>query len=102
MDYTSVEAIFNEAVAEDIEDEAMDASEYGDIIDIYVSENNNNYSDINGVLGTVTDGVSPTMLNILIGDDEVQEKIDRQDTECDEYPDFDEEDYYDEEEYEDE
>ena len=97
MDYTSVEAIFNEAVAEDIEDEAMDASEYGDIIDSMAG-----LSDINGVLGTVTDGVSPTMLNILIGDDEVQEKIDRQDTECDEYPDFDEEDYYDEEEYEDE
>ena len=97
MDYTSVEAIFNEAVAEDIEDEAMDASEYGDIIDSMAG-----LSDINGVFGTVTDGVSPTMLNILIGDDEVQEKIDRQDTECDEYPDFDEEDYYDEEEYEDE
>lgn len=97
MDYTSVEAIFNEAVAEDIEDEAMDASEYGDIIDSMAG-----LSDINGVLGTVTDGVSPTMLNILIGDDEVKEKIDRQDTECDEYPDFDEEDYYDEEEYEDE
>ena len=97
MDYTSVEAIFNEVVAEDIEDEAMDASEYGDIIDSMAG-----LSDINGVLGTVTDGVSPTMLNILIGDDEVQEKIDRQDTECDEYPDFDEEDYYDEEEYEDE
>ena len=97
MDYTSVEAIFNEAVAEDIEDEAMDAAEYGDIIDSMAG-----LSDINGVLGTVTDGVSPTMLNILIGDDEVQEKIDRQDTECDEYPDFDEEDYYDEEEYEDE
>ena len=95
MDYTSVEAIFNEAVAEDIEDEAMDASEYGDIIDSMAG-----LSDINGVLGTVTDGVSPTMLNVLIGDDEVQEKIDRQDTECDEYPDFDEEDYYDEEEYE--
>ena len=93
MDYTSVEAIFNEAVAEDIEDEAMDASEYGDIIDSMAG-----LSDINGVLGTVTDGVSPTMLNVLIGDDEVQEKIDRQDTECDEYPDFDEEDYYDDEE----
>lgn len=97
MDYASVEAIFNEAVAEDIEDEAMDAAEYGDIIDSMAG-----LSDINGALGTVTDGVSPTMLNILIGDDEVQEKIDRQDTECDEYPDFDEEDYYDEEEYEDE
>ena len=93
MDYTSVESIFNEAVAEDIEDEAADASEYGDIIDSMAG-----LTDINSVLGTVTDGVSPTMLNVLIGDDEVQEKIDRQDTECDEYPDFDEEDYYDEEE----
>ena len=93
MDYTSVESIFNEAVAEDIEDEAADASEYGDIIDSMAG-----LTDINSVLGTVTDGVSPTMLNVLIGDDEVQEKIDRQDIECDEYPDFDEEDYYDDEE----
>ena len=92
MDYTSVESIFNEAVAEDIEDEAADASEYGDIIDSMAG-----LTDINSVLGTVTDGVSPTMLNVLIGDHEVQEKIDRQDTECDEYPDFDEEDYYDDE-----
>ena len=97
MDYTSVESIFNEAVAEDIEDEAADASEYGDIIDSMAG-----LTDINSVLGTVTDGVSPTMLNVLIGDDEVQEKIDRQDTECDEYPDFDEEDYYDEEDEENE
>ena len=93
MDYTSVESIFNEAVGEDIEDEAADVSEYGDIIDSMAG-----LTDINSVLGTVTDGVSPTMLNVLIGDDEVQEKIDRQDTECDEYPDFDEEDYYDDEE----
>ena len=93
MDYTSVESIFNEAVAEDIEDEAADASEYGDIIDSMAG-----LTDINSVLGTVTDGVSPTMLNVLIGYDEVQEKIYRQDTECDEYPDFDEEDYYDDEE----
>ena len=93
MEYTSVEAIFNEAVAEDIEDEAEDAVEYGDIID-----NMAGLSDINSVLGTVTDGVSHKMLGIIIGDDEVQEKIDRQDIECDEYPDFDEDDYYDDEE----
>lgn len=93
MEYTSVEAIFNEAVAEDIEDEAADVAEYGDIIDSMAG-----LSDINSVLGTVTDGVSHKMLGILIGDDEVQEKIDRQDMECDEYPDFDEDDYYDDEE----
>lgn len=93
MEYTSVEAIFNEAVAEDIEDEAADVAEYGDIIDSMAG-----LSDINSVLGTVTDGVSHKMLGILIGDDEVQEKIDRQDIECDEYPDFDEDDYYDDEE----
>ena len=93
MEYTSVEAIFNEAVAEDIEDEAEDAVEYGDIIDSMAG-----LSDINSVLGTVTDGVSHKMLGILIGDDEVKEKIDRQDIECDEYPDFDEDDYYDDEE----
>ena len=90
MEYTSVEAIFNEAVAEDIEDEAADVAEYGDIIDSMAG-----LSDINSVLGTVTDGVSHKMLGIIIGDDEVQEKIDRQDIECDEYPDFDEDDYYD-------
>ena len=93
MEYTSVEAIFNEAVAEDIEDEAEDAVEYGDIIDSMAG-----LSDINSVLGTVTDGVSHKMLGIIIGDDEVQEKIDSQDIECDEYPDFDEDDYYDDEE----
>ena len=93
MEYTSVEAIFNEAVAEDIEDEAADVAEYGDIIDSMAG-----LSDINSVLGTVTDGVSHKMLGIIIGDDEVQEKIDRQDMECDEYPDFDEDDYYDDEE----
>ena len=93
MEYTSVEAIFNEAVAEDIEDEAEDAVEYGDIIDSMAG-----LSDINSVLGTVTDGVSHKMLGIIIGDDEVQEKIDRQDIECDEYLDFDEDDYYDDEE----
>ena len=93
MEYTSVEAIFNEAVAEDIEDDAADVAEYGDIIDSMAG-----LSDINSVLGTVTDGVSHKMLGILIGDDEVQEKIDRQDIECDEYPDFDEDDYYDDEE----
>lgn len=93
MEYTSVEAIFNEAVAEDIEDEAADIAEYGDIIDSMAG-----LSDINSVLGTVTDGVSHKMLGIIIGDDEVQEKIDRQDIECDEYPDFDEDDYYDDEE----
>lgn len=93
MEYTSVEAIFNEAVAEDIEDEAADVAEYGDIIDSMAG-----LSDINSVLGTVTDGVSHKMLGIIIGDDEVQEKIDRQDIECDEYPDFDEDDYYDDEE----
>ena len=93
MEYTSVEAIFNEAVAEDIEDEAADVAEYGDIIDSMAG-----LSDINSVLGTVTDGVSHKMLGIIIGDDEVQEKIDRQDIECNEYPDFDEDDYYDDEE----
>ena len=93
MEYTSVEAIFNEAVAEDIEDEAADVAEYGDIIDSMAG-----LSDINSVLGTVTDGVSHKMLGIIIGDDAVQEKIDRQDIECDEYPDFDEDDYYDDEE----
>ena len=93
MEYTSVEAIFNEAVAEDIEDEAADVAEYGDIIDSMAG-----LSDINSVLGTVTDGVSHKMLGIIIGDDEVREKIDRQDIECDEYPDFDEDDYYDDEE----
>ena len=93
MEYTSVEAIFNEAVAEDLEDEAADVAEYGDIIDSMAG-----LSDINSVLGTVTDGVSHKMLGIIIGDDEVQEKIDRQDIECDEYPDFDEDDYYDDEE----
>ena len=97
MEYTSVEAIFNEAVAEDIEDEAADVAEYGDSIDSMAG-----FSDINSVLGTVTDGVSHKMLGIIIGDDEVQEKIDRQDIECDEYPDFDEDDYYDEEDGEDE
>lgn len=93
MEYQSIESIFNEAVIEDIEEEALDASEYGDIIDQMAG-----LSDINDSLRTVQDGTPSTLVNTLIGDKEVIEKIDRIDTECDEYPDFDQEDYYEDEE----
>jgi hypothetical protein len=96
MEYESVEAIFNEAVIEDIEEEALDASEYGDIIDQMAG-----LSDLDDALRNVDDGVPTVMVNTLIGDKDVEEKIDRIDTACDEYPDFDEEDYYEDEEDED-
>jgi hypothetical protein len=92
MEYQSVEAIFNEAVIEDLEEEALDASEYGDIIDQMAG-----LDDIDDSLKSVTDGTPTVMVNSLIGDKDVIEKINRIDTECDEYPDFDEEDYYEEE-----
>jgi hypothetical protein len=96
MEYESVESIFNEAVIEDIEEEAYEASEYGDIIDQMAG-----LTDIDDDLKNVTDGTPTVMVNTLIGDKDVVEKIDRMDTECDEYPDFDEEDYYEDEECED-
>jgi hypothetical protein len=92
MEYQSVEAIFNEAVIEDIEEEAYNASEYGDIIDQMAG-----LDDLDDSLRNVDDGTPSVMVDTLIGDKDVVQKINRIDTECDEYPDFDEEDYYEEE-----
>ena len=70
-EYTSVESIFNEAVIEDIEEEAADASEYGDMIDQLAD-----LSDVNAALRTVSEGVESDMIDVLLGDDEVTKMLD--------------------------
>jgi hypothetical protein len=75
-EYTSVESVFNEAVIEDIEEEAEDAAGYGDIIDDMAG-----LSEINDCLRNVDDGVLPDMIPVIIGDDEVMQSIyDKMDT----------------------
>ena len=69
--YTSVESIFNEAVIEDIEEEAEYASEYGDMIDQLAD-----LSDVNEALRTVSEGVESDMIDVLLGDDEVTKMLD--------------------------
>lgn len=70
-EYTSVESIFNEAVIEDIEEEAEDASEYGDMIDQLAD-----LSDVNEALRTVSEGVESDMIDALLGDEEVLKMLD--------------------------
>ena len=70
-EYTSVESIFNEAVIEDIEEEAEDASEYGDMIDQLAD-----LSDVNEALRTVSEGVESDMIDALLGDEEVLDMLD--------------------------
>ena len=70
-EYTSVESIFNEAVIEDIEEEAADASEYGDMIDQLAD-----LSDVNAALRTVSEGVESDMIDALLGDAEVLDMLD--------------------------
>ena len=70
-EYTSVESIFNEAVIEDIEEEAEYASEYGDMIDQLAD-----LSDVNDALRTVSEGVESGMIDALLGDDEVTKMLD--------------------------
>ena len=70
-EYTSVESIFNEAVIEDIEEEAEDASVYGDMIDHLAD-----LSDVNNALRTVSEGVESDMIDALLGDDEVTKMLD--------------------------
>ena len=69
--YNSVESVFNEAVIEDIEEDAYEATEYAEIIDTL-----DGLSDINNQLATVNEGVSDTMIQALLGDDEVIRMID--------------------------
>ena len=70
-EYTSVESIFNEAVIEDIEEEAEYASEYGDMIDQLAD-----LSDVNNALRTVSEGVESDMIDALLGDEEVTKMLD--------------------------
>ena len=70
-EYTSVESIFNEAVIEDIEEEAADASEYGDMIDQLAD-----LSDVNEALRTGSEGVESDMIDALLGDEEVLNMLD--------------------------
>ena len=71
--YNSVESVFNEAVIEDIEEEALEASQYGDIIDGLAG-----LSDIDISLRTVNSGVPDEIVNALIGDDEVMRMVDQE------------------------
>ena len=73
MSYNSVESVFNEAVIEDIEEEALEASQYGDIIDGLAG-----LSDIDISLRTVNSGVPDEIVNALIGDDEVMRMVDQE------------------------
>ena len=66
MSYNSVESVFNEAVIEDIEEEACEAAEYGDMIDSLAG-----LSDVDISLRYVGEGVSDSMLNAILGDDDV-------------------------------
>ena len=77
-EYTSVESIFNEAVIEDIEEEAADASEYGDMIDQLAD-----LSDVNEALRTVSEGVESDMIDALLGDEEVLKMLDDEITQDD-------------------
>lgn len=69
--YNSVESVFNEAVIEDIEEDAYEATEYAEIIDTLAG-----LSDIDNQLATVTEGVSDTMIQALLGDDEITKILD--------------------------
>lgn len=69
--YNSVESVFNEAVIEDIEEDAYEATEYAEIIDTLAG-----LSDINNQLATVNEGVSDTMIQALLGDDEITKMLD--------------------------
>jgi len=71
MGYNSVESVFNEAVIDDVEDEAYSASQYGDAIDLLA-----NMSDIDISLRDVSEGVSATMVDAILGDDEIVKMID--------------------------
>ena len=71
--YNSVESVFNEAVIEDIEEDAYEASEYAEIIDTLAG-----LSDINNQLATVNEGVSDTMIQALLGDDEITKMLDNE------------------------
>ena len=69
--YNSVESVFNEAVIEDIEEDAYEATEYAEVIDALAG-----LSDINNQLATVNEGVSDTMVQALLGDDEITKMLD--------------------------
>lgn len=69
--YNSVESVFNEAVIEDIEEDAYEAAEYADAIDTLAGLSNLEYE-----LATVNEGVSDSMIQALLGDDEVIRMID--------------------------
>ena len=71
--YNSVESVFNEAVIEDIEEDAYEATEYAEIIDTLAG-----LSDINNQLATVNEGVSDTMIQALLGDDEITKMLDNE------------------------
>lgn len=70
-EYTSVESVFNEAVIEDIEEEAEDAAIYGDMIDHLAD-----LLEVNNALRTVCEGVSSDMVESLLGDEEVLKMLD--------------------------
>ena len=71
-EYTSVESVFNEAVIEDLEEEALDAAEYGDTIDQLAG-----LSDVHDALKTVREGVDSEMIDVLLGDEDVMAMVDQ-------------------------
>lgn len=71
MDYNSVESVFNEAVIDDVEDDAYDASQYGDSIDFLAG-----LTDVDIAMRSVDSGVSDSMVSATLGDDEVVKMLD--------------------------
>ena len=69
--YNSVESVFNESVIEDIEEEAYEAEEYADAIDTLAG-----LCEVNNALLYVKEGVSDSMIDALLGDDEVTKMLD--------------------------
>lgn len=67
--YSSVESVFNEAVAADMEDEADEAAEYGEIIDSMAG-----LSDVNDSLRHITDKDSAYFVGLQLGDGNLYEE----------------------------
>lgn len=69
--HTSVEAVFEDAVLTDLENESEETIGYGDTID-YIA----GLSPLCTVLQNVKEGVSSEMMDAIFGDDEVTKMID--------------------------
>mgnify|MGYP007112768551 CR=1 FL=1 len=69
--HTSVEAVFEDAVLADLEEESEEATEYGEAID-YIA----GLSPLEPALQDIKEGVSSEMIDAILGDDEVTKMLD--------------------------